>query len=290
VRASDIHRTQASFAHVGCRSHTLCPHAQLRKAAPLLSLSLSLSLSNCGAGSQVSAGTNNARVASQLRSLSSYYYKEPSLLFLLRCAQGLTHMGKGLLTLNPYHSDKLMSNTAMAGLLATVFCGLDMKATVLTKYHHVLYYLVAAMQPRMLMTLDEDMKPLPVTVRVGQSVDVVGQAGRPKTITGDFLPRIAARLHFASLPHTLLCPEVEHGAHFLILYYPSLSHDQLRAPSPTHALGGLRRTGFQTHTTPVLLATGDRAELATDKYVAVTPILEGCVILKLNPDYDEPVL
>jgi 26S proteasome regulatory subunit N1 len=34
---------------------------------------------------------------------------------------------------------------------------------------------VAAMQPRMLMTLDEEMKPLPVTVRVGQSVDVVGQ-------------------------------------------------------------------------------------------------------------------
>lgn len=92
----------------------------------------------------MSAGTNNARVASQLRSLSSYYYKEPSLLFLLRCAQGLTHMGKGLLTLNPYHSDKLMSNTAMAGLLATVFCGLDVKATVLTKYHHVLYYLVRA--------------------------------------------------------------------------------------------------------------------------------------------------
>jgi 26S proteasome regulatory subunit N1 len=48
-------------------------------------------------------------------------------------------------------------------------------------------------------------------------------------------------------------------------------------------------TGFQTHTTPVLLATGDRAELATDKYIAVTPILEGCVILKPNPDYDEPI-
>ena len=29
-----------------------------------------------------------------------------------------------------------------------------------------------------------DMKPLPVSVRVGQAVDVVGQAGRPKTITG----------------------------------------------------------------------------------------------------------
>eukprot|EP00241_Pyramimonas_parkeae_P004255 CAMPEP_0114250514 /NCGR_PEP_ID=MMETSP0058-20121206/14741_1 /TAXON_ID=36894 /ORGANISM="Pyramimonas parkeae, CCMP726" /LENGTH=908 /DNA_ID=CAMNT_0001364181 /DNA_START=49 /DNA_END=2775 /DNA_ORIENTATION=- len=177
----------------------------------------------------VSAGTNNARVASQLRQLSSYYYKEPSLLFLLRVAQGLTHMGKGLLTLNPHHSDRLLSPTAVAGLLATMFCCLDMKATVLAKYHHVLFYLTAAMQPRMLMTLDEDMRPLPVSVRVGQAVDVVGQAGRPKTITG-----------------------------------------------------------FQTHTTPVLLATGDRAELATEQYIAVTPILEGCIILKPNPDYIAP--
>ena len=57
------------------------------------------------------------------------------------------------------------------------------------------------------MTVDEDLKPLSVPVRVGQAVDVVGQAGRPKTITG-----------------------------------------------------------FQTHSTPVLLAAGDRAELATEKY------------------------
>ena len=57
------------------------------------------------------------------------------------------------------------------------------------------------------MTVDEHNKPISVPVRVGQAVDVVGQAGRPKTITG-----------------------------------------------------------FQTHTTPVLLAAGDRAELATEKY------------------------
>jgi len=179
----------------------------------------------------VSAGTNNARVAAQLRQLSSYYYKEPNLLFLLRVAQGLAHLGKGLLSLNPYNSHRLLSPTALAGLLCTLFCALDMKATVLAKYHHVLFYLVASMQPRMLMTLDHEGKPLPVTVRVGQAVDVVGQAGRPKTITG-----------------------------------------------------------FQTHTTPVLLAVGDRAELANDKYIPMTPILEGCVILKLNPDYVEPTV
>jgi 26S proteasome regulatory subunit N1 len=36
----------------------------------------------------------------------------------------------------------------------------------------------------MLLTLDENLKPLSVPVRVGQAVDVVGQAGRPKIITG----------------------------------------------------------------------------------------------------------
>lgn len=125
---------------------------------------------------------------------------------------------------------------------------LNMKAIILGKYHFVLYFLVLAMQvcfslntfvlfyvlrytrwivfwvctailflwwqPRMLMTVDENLKPLSVPVRVGQAVDVVGQAGRPKTITG-----------------------------------------------------------FQTHSTPVLLAAGERAELATDKWDRVPSLL-----------------
>ncbi|KAM3578191.1 proteasome regulatory particle base subunit, partial [Umbelopsis sp. WA50703] len=64
--------------------------------------------------------------------------------------------------------------------------------------------------------------------RVGQAVDVVGQAGRPKTITG-----------------------------------------------------------FQTHSTPVLLAHSERAELATEKYIPLAHVLEGFVLLKRNPDYME---
>ena len=55
---------------------------------------------------------------------------------------------------------------------------------VLGKSHYLLYTLATAIQPRMLQTFDEDLKPLPVSVRVGQAVDVVGQAGKPKTITG----------------------------------------------------------------------------------------------------------
>ncbi|KAK6919119.1 26S proteasome non-ATPase regulatory subunit RPN1, C-terminal [Dillenia turbinata] len=175
----------------------------------------------------IGAGTNNARIAGMLRNLSSYYYKDASLLFCVRIAQGLVHLGKGLLTLNPYHSDRfLLSPMALAGIVTLLHACLDMKAIILGKYHYVLYFLVLAMQPRMLMTVDENLKPLSVPARVGQAVDVVGQAGRPKTITG-----------------------------------------------------------FQTHSTPVLLAAGDRAELASEKYIPVSPILEGFVILKDNPEY-----
>jgi hypothetical protein len=38
---------------------------------------------------------------------------------------------------------------------------------VLEKYHWMLYFLVPAMYPRFLITLDEDLEPKPVTVRVG---------------------------------------------------------------------------------------------------------------------------
>uniref|UniRef100_A0A671PZP7 26S proteasome non-ATPase regulatory subunit 2 n=1 Tax=Sinocyclocheilus anshuiensis TaxID=1608454 RepID=A0A671PZP7_9TELE len=176
----------------------------------------------------VGSGTNNARLAAMLRQLAQYHAKDPNNLFMVRLAQGLTHLGKGTLTLCPYHSDRqLMSQVAVAGLLTVLVSFLDVKNIILGKSHYVLYGLVAAMQPRMLVTFDEELRPLPVSVRVGQAVDVVGQAGKPKAITG-----------------------------------------------------------FQTHTTPVLLAHGERAELATEEYIPVTAILEGFVILRRNPSYD----
>lgn len=39
---------------------------------------------------------------------------------------------------------------------------------ILGKSHYILYGLVAAMQPRMLVTFDEELRPLAVSVRVGQ--------------------------------------------------------------------------------------------------------------------------
>ncbi|KAJ3191838.1 26S proteasome non-ATPase regulatory subunit 2 B, partial [Dinochytrium kinnereticum] len=44
-------------------------------------------------------------------------------------------------------------------------------------------------------------------------------------------------------------------------------------------------TGFQTHSTPVLLAYSERAELATEEYLPLTSVLEGFVILKKNPEW-----
>lgn len=175
----------------------------------------------------VGAGTNNARLAAMLRQLAQFHAKDPNNLFMVRIAQGLTHLGKGTLTLSPYHSDRqVLSPVALAGLLATLIGFLDVKNIILGRSHYLLYTLAVAMQPRMLVTFDEKLNPLAVPVRVGLAVDVVGQAGKPKTITG-----------------------------------------------------------FQTHTTPVLLAYGERAELATEEYIPLTPIMEGFVILRKNPDF-----
>lgn len=77
----------------------------------------------------VGAGTNNARLAQMLRQLAGYYYKEPDCLFTVRIAQGLVHMGKGTIGINPFFSDRnIMSRPAIAGLLATLTAFTDAKA------------------------------------------------------------------------------------------------------------------------------------------------------------------
>ncbi|KAK6600268.1 26s proteasome regulatory subunit [Botrytis cinerea] len=175
------------------------------------------------------AGTNNARLAQLLRQLASYYHRDPDALFMVRIAQGLLHMGKGTLSINPFHTDRqVLSRVAAGGLLSVLVAMIDAKQFVTTKSHYLLYYLVTAMHPRFLVTLDEDLKPLTVNVRVGQAVDVVGQAGRPKTITG-----------------------------------------------------------WQTQSTPVLLAYGERAELEDEQYISLSSNLEGLVILRKNPEWED---
>ena len=183
------------------------------------------------------AGTNNARLAQLLRQLASYYHRDQNSLFMVRIAQGLLHMGKGTMSINPFHTDRqILSRVAAAGLLTVLVAMIDAKQFILAESHYLLYFIVTAMHPRFLVTLDEKLKPLQVNVRVGQAVDVVGQAGRPKTITG-----------------------------------------------------------WQTQSTPVLLAYGERAELEDEQYISLASNLEGLVILRkvpilAGPAYNERLL
>lgn len=79
------------------------------------------------------AGTNNSRIAGLLRLLMDFYKADPEQQFIVRLAQGLLHMGKGLLTVQPFHSDRLLlSPVAMAGLLPVFLSGLDLKSTLLS--------------------------------------------------------------------------------------------------------------------------------------------------------------
>jgi 26S proteasome regulatory subunit N1 len=126
-----------------------------------------------------------------------------------------------------------MNGPAIAGLLTVFHSALDIKGTLLDQFTYLFYFLSTAMYPRVLSTVavseeTGQLEPIKASVRVGLAVETVGQAGRPKTITG-----------------------------------------------------------FQTHSTPVLLGVKDRAELANRDFVTVTSILEGVVIVEKAPAVPE---
>ncbi|KAF7355839.1 26S proteasome regulatory subunit RPN1 [Mycena venus] len=168
-------------------------------------------------------------IFAMVSSLAGYSHKEPGCLFMIRIAQGLIHMGKGLIELDPFFADRsIMSQPVVADLSAMLMAFTDAKHFVLDKYHWMMYFLVTAMYPRFLITVDEQLNSMPVTMRVGQALDVVGQAGKPQTISG-----------------------------------------------------------FQTHQTPVQLATTRRAELVAEEFIPFGHVLEGFVILQTNPGWEK---
>ncbi|KAA0153928.1 hypothetical protein FNF29_02916 [Cafeteria roenbergensis] len=134
----------------------------------------------------VGAGTNNSRLAGMLRQLATFHRRDQDHVFLVRIAQGLVAAGKGLVTLSPLHSDRvLVRPVAVAAVLSTALCSLDLSGTLLGRHHSLLFCLAPAFLPRMVMTVDADTsEPVPVDVRIGTAVETVGQAGNPKTITG----------------------------------------------------------------------------------------------------------
>lgn len=134
----------------------------------------------------VASGTNNARTAQMLRSLLSYYSDNADTKFIIRIAFGLVHAGKGLNTMSPVHSERLLVNKpAVAALIAFAHLSLDLPSNLLAKKHHLLVYMLAiCLRPRMLLTVDSEGDEIETQVRVGKAVDTVGQVGNPMRITG----------------------------------------------------------------------------------------------------------
>lgn len=170
----------------------------------------------------VASGSNHSRVAGLYRSLASYYCKEVDQMLSIRIAQGLVHMGKGLLTLDPIHSHKLLiSKLGLAGVLISICAYTESEGLICGKHQYLLYSLALAIRPKMVMTVNEKLEQEKIQVMIGQAVDIAGQTGNPRTITG-----------------------------------------------------------FQTHTCPAVLSTGERCEFNGEEFKAHTEVLEGVVIMK----------
>jgi 26S proteasome regulatory subunit N1 len=89
-----------------------------------------------------------------MRQLAAYYSDEINPLMILRVSQGLLHLGKGLLTINPIHSQNfLLNNVGLAGLLISTLSFTEAEQLICGKNQHLLYSLCLSMTPRMVMTV-----------------------------------------------------------------------------------------------------------------------------------------
>ena len=123
--------------------------------------------------------------------------------------------------MNPLHSEKfLFSNVSLAGVLTVLLAATDMNTFITGKYHYFLFYLTLSIYPRMLITLNEQLEPVQTQVRVGNAVDTVGQAGKPKRITGfqtHDTPVLIGHSERAELANEEYLPETPVIENFLIL-------------------------------------------------------------------------
>jgi len=123
------------------------------------------------------AGSNNARLAQLMRQLAGYYHKDQAMLFIVRIAQGLLHMGKGVLSLGVSRYG-VLNYDAIVGVL--VFCSL-VGGKMFEARHYFVYLLVLAVHSRYLITIKGEDEEVKTPVRVGKGVEA--KAGRVR-ITG----------------------------------------------------------------------------------------------------------
>ncbi|KAG9392786.1 hypothetical protein J8273_5818 [Carpediemonas membranifera] len=130
------------------------------------------------------AGTGDAHIAQTLKTLRKYYKSSSVHQGAVRLAHGLLHAGKGLIGVHTVHMDKkLLRPTAIAGILTTALAMCSHESFL--KEDMILFFpLALAMTPRCVSTVDAALNPIGASVKVGQKIDIVGLAGKPRKIAG----------------------------------------------------------------------------------------------------------
>ncbi|KMV66233.1 26S proteasome regulatory complex protein [Encephalitozoon cuniculi EcunIII-L] len=150
----------------------------------MLEKSLNIGETNCIISTIVSlgligAGTLNSRITKILDQQYSYYYKDSKVLPVLKIAQGLVSLGKGLLSISPLYFDKttfMPKNTI--GLFSTVFMLLDSSISPLVSSHAYMFFLLCQACTQKYVTCSEK-----INIRVGHPINTVGMVGEPKKLS-----------------------------------------------------------------------------------------------------------
>jgi 26S proteasome regulatory subunit N1 len=130
------------------------------------------------------AGTSSSRVIKALHNLRDFHKNDQATFMLTQIADGMVHLGQGLMTLAPTYGDsRLVHPVGLASLLTVAYSCIRAEDLIVKKDPLLLFFVAPAISPRFLVTLDQNGDMIPVQVRVGTAIDVVGQAGRPRGIT-----------------------------------------------------------------------------------------------------------
>jgi 26S proteasome regulatory subunit N1 len=133
----------------------------------------------------LAAGTANSRTIKALHNLREFHKNDQATFMLTQIAEGLVHLGQGLMTLSPTYGDsRLIHPVGLASLLIVAYACIRTDELVVRTDPLLLFFVAPAISPRFLVTLNENLEMIPIQVRVGTAIDVVGQAGRPRAITG----------------------------------------------------------------------------------------------------------
>ncbi|KAJ7804559.1 hypothetical protein B0H14DRAFT_2612169 [Mycena olivaceomarginata] len=105
--------------------------------------------------------------------------KEPNCLFIVHIAQELVHIDKGTLF---FSNGSIMSQPANAGFLPTLMASTDAKHCKCPQFSSSTN--TTGMYLRFLITVNGELNNSTIAVHIGQALNVVGQAGKPRTISG----------------------------------------------------------------------------------------------------------